>query len=612
MKKNILLRTTNLLVFGLLLSLNTFAQGTLIEGEEVIVYSNCHPMSDYYDPCFCDGIDCPDSGDCTDVFSSAYPCIDEDSGDCTDPSSTAYPCEDDECDPSSSSYLGDCDCLGIGCGGDTNSTPIIDSFASYPTEEILLGLSIKIRTIQIAENHVKAAPVTLHVANLPSADLSAITNTYNATANSENPPVSANNIKAENTQNLNTGTNLSEATIEFNNWLAMNMLLNLRAKYDNVEFDQTCNSSLSCYCNSTCEENNDFDGFAQQDPFFQNNPDDPWRLKQFLSPDSYYVSGLLAGLGDGVIETANLVYDLGEYVIKNTPPVLMYRIITDFDGYIQEELDKIETAKALYDIIYDPVKQQQIMTKIQAEMSNWFDQVTFDKTLAEAGYQHGKILFEVLGALVGVAEVKALLKFGQFSATALSAIRKVDGVIQKGFKFAKVDGVTSLVDDTGRVFFELVDDIKKFKYSGFGGDIATTPNKTTTIIGKWDDVIDSGGTKEIIENGLSKSGENVGGINALSFDGNGMTVDQQWVINQQWLDDAIARDDIIRSISNAFDNENLYRKDPLGNFINSNGDIIPESNLLDEGIRTFYGKEVEYLQNAGYIYNATDALWFRP
>lgn len=47
-----------------------------------------------------------DSGDCTDVFSSAYPCpLDDDE-------------EEDECDENNPYYLGDCDCLNIGCDED--------------------------------------------------------------------------------------------------------------------------------------------------------------------------------------------------------------------------------------------------------------------------------------------------------------------------------------------------------------------------------------------------------------------------------------------------------------------------------------------------------------
>lgn len=55
------------------------------------------------------------------------------------------------------------------------------------------------------------------------------------------------------------------------------------------------------------------------------------------------------------------------------------------------------------------------------------------------------------------------------------------------------------------------------------------PNTTTTVIGKWDDVVDGGGTREFIESGVSRSGENVGVINALSE-----TVDPNWNNDQIW------------------------------------------------------------------------------
>jgi hypothetical protein len=60
------------LFFGIQSSLAQY----ITELEEVIVYSSCHPLSDEYDPCYCDN-DCPDSYDCTDPDSVTYPCDDD-------------------------------------------------------------------------------------------------------------------------------------------------------------------------------------------------------------------------------------------------------------------------------------------------------------------------------------------------------------------------------------------------------------------------------------------------------------------------------------------------------------------------------------------------------
>ena len=152
---------------------------------------------------------------------------------------------------------------------------------------------------------------------------------------------------------------------------------------------------------------------------------------------------------------------------------------------------------------------------------------------------------------------------------------------------------------------------------GYGGDIVCDPSKTTTVIGKFNDKADGGGTSEIINSGVYKVGENQGGINVLNledlgFDPSVMSPVEKWSENASWLDDAIARGDIIRSISNPFDNRNLYRRNNQGLFLNSSGEIISELDLLTEGVETYYKQERDYLQSAGYIYNATDAVWFLP
>lgn len=76
----------------------------------------------------------------------------------------------------------------------------------------------------------------------------------------------------------------------------------------------------------------------------------------------------------------------------------------------------------------------------------------------------------------------------------------------------------------------------------------------------------------------------MGGINALNFDGTGMTEIQQWAVNQQWLDDVISRGDNIRAVSNPNISENL---------------LNPNS---PSGL-SFFGREVEYLTDAGYVFN---------
>ncbi len=175
-----------------------------------------------------------------------------------------------------------------------------------------------------------------------------------------------------------------------------------------------------------------------------------------------------------------------------------------------------------------------------------------------------------------------------------------------------LDGSTVIFKKAGSEIARIVNNVMTFNYSGFGGSIITNPNKTTTVIGKWIDNVDGSGIKGIIESGLSKNGENIGGLNLLNFDGSGMTQAQQWLENRQWLDAVITRGDIIRNISNPFDNLNRYITNSNGQFINAVGDVISESQLPSQGVLSFFGREIDYLQNAGYIYNASLKTWFKP
>jgi hypothetical protein len=57
-------------------------------------------------------------------------------------------------------------------------------------------------------------------------------------------------------------------------------------------------------------------------------------------------------------------------------------------------------------------------------------------------------------------------------------------------------------------------------YKGFGGDIILDPNKTTTVLGKFEDPTNGYGTKEILnlpDGSFTRGGENKGGINILDI-----------------------------------------------------------------------------------------------
>lgn len=94
-----------------------------------------------------------------------------------------------------------------------------------------------------------------------------------------------------------------------------------------------------------------------------------------------------------------------------------------------------------------------------------------------------------------------------------------------------------------------------FKYAGFGGNIVTNSNKTTTILGRYIDNINKD-TKSIIDSKLLKFGQNKGGLNLLDESTwNNLTQSQKELLNYNWLEKAFTRGDDIRLISNPVTNQ---------------------------------------------------------
>tara|TARA_R110000796_G_scaffold252640_2_gene389921 strand:- start:186238 stop:188277 length:2040 start_codon:yes stop_codon:yes gene_type:complete len=193
------------------------------------------------------------------------------------------------------------------------------------------------------------------------------------------------------------------------------------------------------------------------------------------------------------------------------------------------------------------------------------------------------------------------------------AVWKTGRVVRKGFKFAKygrkhlnaiangleaglkadLDGAIVKLTKNGDEIARISDNILTFNYTGFGGKIVTNPNKTTTVVGKWADP-SGGGTREIIESGLSKSGTNIGGINALNVNTDGLSSSQIWNdVNKPWLEAAIARGDAIRAVSNPNISSNLVNPTTFNGL-------------------SYFGMEHEYLVNtAKYTYNPVTKLYTR-
>lgn len=154
-----------------------------------------------------------------------------------------------------------------------------------------------------------------------------------------------------------------------------------------------------------------------------------------------------------------------------------------------------------------------------------------------------------------------------------------------GLRVVTDNGITRFLSSAGDEIARFIDGILTFKYTGFGGDIITKANKTTTVLGRYVD--DTGkGTQGLLDSGLSRYGENPGGFNLLNEStwGN-LTPDQRDLLNYSWLERAFIRGDDIRLISNPATNE----------FFQNTGAL------------TQFGKELNWIENFktiyGYLYD---------
>ena len=157
---------------------------------------------------------------------------------------------------------------------------------------------------------------------------------------------------------------------------------------------------------------------------------------------------------------------------------------------------------------------------------------------------------------------------------------------------------------------EIIDDISLHG----GNNIILSTNKTTTVTGVLDDVnivARRGVTESQTLNGITKMGENIGGINILRSpqwaeirlkyksildSGDELSywkkvTDEFWeTVNKPWLDEAMARSDKFRFVSNPNSERAIYVTNKRGFVLDANGNKIT----------SIFGREIEYLKSKGY------------
>lgn len=157
----------------------------------------------------------------------------------------------------------------------------------------------------------------------------------------------------------------------------------------------------------------------------------------------------------------------------------------------------------------------------------------------------------------------------------------IRNAIQKGLSIDVWSSEEILILGAGKkVIGKINNDVLTIPYSKYGGDIICDPNKCTTVIGRFNDLVHGGGIKVIKEDKLYEYGENIGGINILD--------DPNWnmLVNEKWLREAVERGDIIRVVSDPTARVNIWVDGFVG------------------GTKTPFGREIELLENLGYRFDA--------
>jgi hypothetical protein len=221
------------------------------------------------------------------------------------------------------------------------------------------------------------------------------------------------------------------------------------------------------------------------------------------------------------------------------------------------------------------------------------------------------------GFIAELKQARLAAKLGELSPEELA---KAKQAWEEAEALAKSTGSpVDLIDDAGEVIGRYqhgsqLEVISKKKLYG-GNKIKLDEAATTTVTGTLDDT-DSIARRGIKLPGATVMGENPGGINLLRspkwkeiqlkckplLDTQGETAywkavtDEFWeTVNKAWLDEAIARGDQFRFVSNPNDEKSLF-------VLTKN----KKSFVVDNGkkIRSIFGREVEYLKSKGYTFKA--------
>jgi CubicO group peptidase (beta-lactamase class C family)/fibronectin type 3 domain-containing protein len=95
-----------------------------------------------------------------------------------------------------------------------------------------------------------------------------------------------------------------------------------------------------------------------------------------------------------------------------------------------------------------------------------------------------------------------------------------DKLVNSGLIAVEEGGLVKFFNSTGKFVAEIVGEQLIFKYPGFGGDMVMVEDKTTTVLGKFNDLLNGYGTREVLsmpEGCFSRGADNPNGLNIMDL-----------------------------------------------------------------------------------------------